>query len=326
MGVAGIVIVESGRNMNKSQKAWLPFTAHWRPPRWSGSWSTQYERKAQKNCISWRKGQQSQSQGGILLLSIQWKAQRWRQTLLRGAQLLNKTSQVQVATLKIAFKHLKYFLCHEGAQTLEQNPETLRRNLQPWRSSKLYWTRPWAIVAGPALDLQSPLLTCMSLGIFDSKYQSFDSNIYRQNKFIKITHFRNFSLRGDIPRAIIFSFSLIPPSFATSNTGSLTMAKQVVCWEGSVSCCPALFLYVEPISCPLAYTGIGLSLGRGHHSTVCFSSSNCITALVWGNRSNRYLINRKNKTRNHFCYNKVIRVRVWELFSLETRTELFFYK
>lgn len=34
-----------------------------------------------------------------------------------------------------------------------------------------------------------------------------------------------------------------------------------------------LFLYVEFISCPPAHPGTGLSLGRGHYSALCFSSS-----------------------------------------------------
>lgn len=135
----------------KARKAGYPVTAHWRQPTWSRSWIPRYKRTAQKNCISWSKGQQRQSWGGILLLSSQWKAQRWRQTLLRGTPLLNKRPQVWVATLKTPFKHLENFPHCNGGQTLEQNPETLKRNLQRWRSSKLYWIRPWAILAGPAL-------------------------------------------------------------------------------------------------------------------------------------------------------------------------------
>lgn len=37
----------------------------------------------------------------------------------------------QVPALKIPFKHLENFPKHEAGQTLEQNPETLRINLQP---------------------------------------------------------------------------------------------------------------------------------------------------------------------------------------------------
>lgn len=35
----------------KARKAGYPVTVHWRPPRWSGSWSTQYKRRVQKNCF-----------------------------------------------------------------------------------------------------------------------------------------------------------------------------------------------------------------------------------------------------------------------------------
>ena len=45
----------------KARKAGYPVAAQWRPPRWSGSWRTQCKRRAQNNCVSWRKGQQRQS-------------------------------------------------------------------------------------------------------------------------------------------------------------------------------------------------------------------------------------------------------------------------
>lgn len=154
-----------------------------------------------------------------------------------------------------------------------------RRNLRPWRSSKFYWVRKamsnltcsWFEQRIDLETPQIPLLSCVILQTFDSKYPEFwfqHPPPYQCHQ----NHQLHLSLQGDIAGAVLLFFVL--------------STERVVC---QAHLCYLLLSIASFHELSLSLYEIVLSLGQGCHSYPCFSSANCIAVLAGANINNKQI-------------------------------------